>query len=161
MSLAASRAKDAADSRCIPTFPALSSWHAACCQILCDRRESCPGSSRCHDPFDDFVRDYPGPPQPHACASLGGQSVLGPLADQPALKLREGREDIGHRLTSRRRRVDAQIKRHQSPAFLGRPLHETCEVEHGPGQSIELGNHQRVRTPILSVSESRQRCPDD
>jgi len=55
------------------------------------------------------------PPKLNAGRSLRPRRVGGPLADQPTLKLREARKDIGEHLAGGRTRIDAKVQGDELP----------------------------------------------
>jgi hypothetical protein len=68
----------------------------------------------------------------------GCEAGLGPIADQGALELRQGAEDVGGQLAGRRRRVDRFMQRAQADFLsvkIGDPGDEVLER---PAEAVTL-----------------------
>lgn len=105
------------------------------------------GEARCDVPsrLAQFVGGDDWPTASLAAAlARSAQARLGALADQIALELRQGAEDVEHQHASRRGGVDVLGERAE-PDASGRHLADLLDqVTHRAAESIELPDHQRV-----------------
>ena len=87
--------------------------------------------------------DRAAPPLATALAR-GAQARLSALADQIALELRQGAEDIEHQHTSRRGGVDVFGERTEPDASRRQLADLLDQVAHRAAEPIELPHNQRV-----------------
>ncbi len=79
-----------------------------------------------------------------ALAARRGQPRLGAFADQGALELRRGAQDLQGELALRRGRVDRIGKRAEESAFGLQPLDHLQQVRQRPRQPVDAHDDQRV-----------------
>ena len=70
-----------------------------------------------------------------------------PLADQRALELADGRQDLQREPTLRCRGVDRVPERPETDAAAIEVLDGLQQVQHRARQAVELGHHQHVARP--------------
>ena len=130
-------------------------WDAVRVQLVSDIRVAHPQSPEFAYPLDRLLAHRARTPEPDTLRPLHRERVLRSLTDQPALELREGREDRRHHLPGRSRRIDAEVERDQIPATLASPLHERREVEERAREPVELGDDQSLAMPASTASRAR------
>ena len=82
------------------------------------------------------------PPRPG-----GGQTRLGPLANQGCFKLRQGGENPKHQAPIRRRRIKggSTARQHFEPDLaLAQVIHQPQQVFEVASQPVKLPDHQRI-----------------
>jgi hypothetical protein len=74
----------------------------------------------------------------------GGQTSAGPLADQIAFELRQGREDVEDELAAGSGRVDRLLQAPEPDPSVGEPGDHVDQVPQRPAQPIQLPDDQGV-----------------